>query len=357
MNISQEDIRNFLLKNGLYQTLAMLDNETNKSTQINSTETYSQNAEIKNAEFQSPAMNLSFGEENESIHHPRDSSFRADSHISVKNHFEQNLEKSNSQSNNPSTNSIKKKLAQNVQIKKEDLPNQPKLEIDDELKNPFMLLSERLIEPMEKPKEFIEEDKFSFGGEGEVEGGNEFDSFSKSHNNKFSKNENEEMEENNIFGNSFDVNLEIKSGRRIPNAVILEKSKQSVFLDNDEFLEERPKSEVNTPTGYKTSIKPTQEVFKSEVKSIDNDVGVWNDFKVQQNKRHSQGFNQSVDNQTANNRGLAKKLFNEFQSDILYLSPTRTTLPTRKSDSSHNSKQRGTGIKPDYADNGKLNSN
>ena len=341
MKSNYEDIRNFLLKNGLYQTLSTLEVEMKTMEADTRAHSKSQNADTSN-----PVLNLSFGE-NESLQ-PRDSSFKQESHLSVRNNFENQYEKSQSNSNTISINSSKKVPDLKSQKLIEPKLSEKKIVMEDPT-NPFGLLTNKKDESIKKDLSIPEEDKFSFGAENEGEGNNEFDSFSKSHNNKYSKNELDDNGEDNVFGNSFDYGLEnVNEAKTNPkNELINKKRGNGLLIEGN--IETRPKSEIMSQINEKKASKNEMSLFKSDVKSIDSEP--WPlDMRAVANKRSSQGMT----NMFGNNRGINKQLF--VDTEVTFPSPTKTSITNRKSNSS-NTSSRSTVIKPEYSDSGRLNSN
>ena len=69
-------------------------------------------------------------------------------------------------------------------------------------------------------------------------------------------------------------------------------------------------------------------------------------------KRHSHDMSGTGDG----NRGLAKKLFGELNSDVTFTPPTKTSLPTRKSNSSNPSRSSVFDFSLEFSDTGWLSS-
>lgn len=329
-----EDIRNFLLKSGFYNTISALDEE--KKLQTSKTPPNFEQTQANS----NPVLNLSFGETDSN--QQKEGSFRLDSQISTKNQIDLHFDKSNTQSNNASVNSQKKPIEQRNWTKSEATPATQKKELKD---NPFDILTEiNATDQKKAPALQNEEDRFSFGGENENE--NDFDSFSKSHNNKYSNNENPELEEQNVFGNSFDIKLDNqKNKKQAQIGTNLRNSKTgNRFSNDDEFLGQK--------TGLENLIKsenfPNKKlnIDKSDVKSIDEEVKLNIDLFSEANKRCSQGFGHIF----GNNRGLAKKLFPGMEGDEIF-----TSGPPRPEASRHSNPERTTNpkpiiIKPEYMD-------
>ena len=302
-----EQVRNFLLKNGLYNSLTILEKEIdniNISLQDNS---HPQESPPPNQ-----ALNVSFGEESVPA---KESSFQIESNFSTKNNFERNMESSLHASNTSiPNNSNQVGDALNSSFGKSNEPN------------PFD--SAALLQ---HPKSVgIAEEKFSFAAENE-EDVHEFDSFSKSHNNKFSKNENDE--DANVFGNSFDAKLEVKSNNKDVKGTL----SKCVLVEEELEDLKRPKSELGTQC---------QEFKEShhQIKSSDDEC--W--YSDVRDKRNSHGLSESG--------RLSKKLFGDLNADVIFTPPTKTSLVGKKSNGSNFSRSSVFDFKLEFADDGLINS-
>lgn len=346
MKTSIDDVRNFLMANGLHKTINMLEVEY----QLDPGSPRLPSEQHNPVEGHNQALNLSFGE-NDSTQ-PKDS-LVLDSHASMRNNVDMHFETVHSHSPNVSTHSMKRHAEPPTFAKSENLPG-PQKESKNE--NPFGPVE---VDPIaDKKKSLIsggEEEKFSFRAEAEDDGDdvpeNDFDSFSKSHNNKFSKNENDDPDDGNAFGNSFDINPDTsgQKGKSNKGGIIDHHKGENLFLGDDI---ERAKSEVNAPDDDVPRQKAKMDLLKSDVKSIDNDVIMGHDVRTLAAKRASQGFNVF-----ANSRGLSKQLFPGMDSeDIFEPIKSRGGIPMRKSDGYRQQGGKQGQIKPEFNDGGELTS-
>lgn len=336
MQTNFEDIRDYLLKNGLYNTINILDKEMSERNKKSS----SSQQQIQ--EPSNPVLNLSFGENDSS--QQKEGSFKIENQqVSTKNHFDMHFDKSVSQSKSISANS-QNKPGDNW-VKSEVFGTNQKIESSKS--NPFNVLNDAGNNTDQKKSAVAnDEERFSFGGEND----NEFDSFSKSHNNKFSNNENAELEDPNVFGNSFDINLDGKGSKKVVVSTALRNTKTGNRFSNDDDVI-RQKSGLTEHLTSDNSPQAKTEIMKSEVKSIDNDLQV--DVRFQANKRNSQGFG----NVFSNNRGLAKKLFPGMESDDIFRPLNQRSPIGRYSNPEKSEKDKQPkALKPEYADNCRLNS-
>lgn len=332
MQTTQEEMRNFLLKNGMYQTLSTFDQEIQSMNNTQPT-----NSPVNNPQQTNINLNLSFGE-GESNNMPNDGSFKLDNQISIRNNFDFHFDKSHSQSNQASSNS---------QQKTRD-PILPPPHLFDQKgfpENPFEILNYKMDDTNKKSLNLQnEEDKFSFGAENDNE--NDFDSFSKSHNNKFSKNDNDEIDVQNMLGNSFDNNLLPRNTPTLNKTQMQSKSKTgNQSANNDEIL--RPNSDIYYKSKPDSSPKQLIDLHKNNIKSIDTEPGRSKDLRSQANVRTSHGYGTVF----ANNRQIAKKLFPGIDSDDIFQGADFTTdRQARKSEGTQRNKGQHASIKPDFAD-------
>lgn len=346
MSTSIDDVRRFLIAHGLSRTAAALDLEF--AADLSSPRLPSEQAD---PHARNSNLNLSFGE-NDSSHHI-DGGHGADPQASMRNNVDAPLDHT-SHSQNVSSNSNRRLDDKRAFAKSENLPDTvKKSNLDQEGSNPFDVGEDEI--PVDKKKLAVlgaDEDKFSFGAEGEGDElpENNFDSFSKSHNNKYSKND--EGEEANVFGNSFDLNLEGAATRPAKGKKGALASGKGVNLFGPDDIE-RAKSEVNNVVDDAHQPKKTKmELHKSEVKSIDNDVVWGSDMRAAAQKRASQGFNVF-----ANTRGLAKQLFPGMDSEDIFMpGQGRGAIPMRKSDGGMTRGSHPGTIRPEFADTGELTS-
>jgi len=340
MKPSIDEVRSFLATYGLTRTMAMLETEYQDdpgSPRLPS--------EASNNAGPSQVLNLSFGENDSN--QPRDST-RLDSHISTRNHADTHQE-ATSHSPNVSMKSLNRPNEFGLFFKSEILPGTQKKSL---IENPFETGEEDIPGQKKSINLNADDDKFSFGDAAEEEPDHEFDSFSKSHNNKFSKNELEDGDEPNIFGNSFDLNPDRSGdksgGQKMTGLLTNPRTGNKFWIDDGE----RAKSEVNAPVTDDTSrqIKARAELHRSDVKSIDNDVVLSHDMRTVATKRTSQQYNVF-----ANNRGLAKQLFSDLDSeDVFDPVKNKTAIPPRRSEGHRQAGARGGTVKPDFADGGRL---
>jgi len=332
MHTTQEDLRNFLLKNGLYQTLSTFDQEIQSSQTSQPT-----HSPLNKAVPGNQILNLSFGE-GESNNLPNEGSFKLDNQISTRNNIDFHFDKSPSQSNQASTNSQQK--TRDVLVSRPHCFDQ-----EEQPKNPFEVLAGKLEDDKKKSLNLQnEEDKFSFGAENDNE--NDFDSFSKSHNNKFSKNDNEEVDVQNVLGNSFDNNLEPRKTPTLAKTQLPTKLKTgNRSANNDDLF--RPKSDMNYKAKTDSSPKQLSDILKSDVKSIETEP-IWNkDMRSQANLRSSHGYGTVF----ANNRHIAKKLFPGIDADDIFQGADfPNERPSRKSEGTQNNRGQQGAFKPDYTD-------
>ncbi len=258
MSLTVEQVRNFLTANSLLRTLEALDHEHS----INP-ESPRLPVEIEGRSGSppaNPALNLSFGENDSS--HPKEIKLELDPHASTRNNFNLVLD-SQSHSVVKSSHSVKHATEEIIHTKSDIAPDKRKKSGFGDL-NPFEA-GESIDTPIDHKKStaaVMEEDKFSFAAEGDEVPENDFDSFSKSHNNKFSKNDNDEGEEVNVFGNSFDLNLGDRQNKTKAKKSGMTNTKSGNLFGVDD--NDRPKSELATDVGdVPPRPKNKMDLFKS----------------------------------------------------------------------------------------------
>lgn len=347
MSLTLEQVRNFLTANSLLRTLDALEQE--HATKPESPRLPMELEDRSGSPPVNQALNLSFGESDSS--HPKEIKLELDPQASTRNNINFVLE-TQSHSLAKSTHSVKH-AAEDIIHTKSDIALEKRKKSGFGDLNPFET-GDEIDTPIDHKKStaaVFEEDKFSFAAEGEGDEvpENDFDSFSKSHNNKFSKNENEECEEANIFGNSFDLNLGDRTNKAKAKKSGLTNAKSGNLFGADD--NDRPKSELATDTGdVPPRPKNKMELFKSDVKSIDNDVIFGSELRAAAIKRASQGHNL-----LANNRSLAKQLFPSADSEEVF-DPKQRSAATRKSEGARVDRRGSTQIHPDFADAGTVTS-